>query len=89
VAFVLKSNELFESVRKEHENHVPVYLNRILYLEQQLQSKASTMTDEEKQKHYDEIIEMAKVALEKINQNELLKYFGEKYHEPAGDEVKK
>jgi hypothetical protein len=89
VAFILKSNDLFESVRKEHENYVPVYINRILYLEQQLQSKAATMSDEEKQKLYSEIIELAKVALEKINQNELLRYFGEKHHEPASDEIKK
>ena len=80
----IRSKDLFESVRNEYENHVPVYLNRINYLQQQA---ATIQNETEKNSVYDEIIELSKIAIDKIDQNDLLRYFGEKHHET--DENKK
>jgi len=69
---------VYESVREEYENHIPVYLNRITYLQQQL---GTAQNETDKNGFNDEIIDLCKVAIDKIDQNELLRYFGEKYHE--------
>ena len=65
---------------------MPIYLNRIQYLEQQLEAEKDR---EKKSVIYKEIIEMCRIGLEKINQSDLLRYFGEKSHDPSLDEKKK
>ncbi len=81
-----RSNEIFDSLKNEYEDHIPIYLNRIQYLA----SNSKTSNDQEKKcKNDDEIISLSRLALEKINQNDLLRYFGEKHHDPANDEHKK
>lgn len=75
-------------MRKDHEDHVPIYTNRIQYLEQQLSTLAPTETDK-KISVYDEIIATSRLGLDKINQNDLLKYLGEKQHDPSVEENKK
>ena len=77
---------MFDSLKSEHEDHVPIYLNRIQYLEQQLETEKDR---EKKSVIYKEIIEMCCIGLEKINQGDLLRYFGEKSHDPSLDEKKK
>lgn len=73
-------------MRKDFSDHIPVYINRIQYLEQQL----SNMTEvDRKLSIYDEIVGLSGLALGKINQNELLKFFGEKHHDPVNSENKK
>ena len=61
-------------------------MNRIQFLNQKL---ASCQNEIEKSNFYEEIIELSKVAIGKIDQNDLLRYIGEKYHDSASDEVKK
>jgi hypothetical protein len=72
---------------------MPVYLNRIQYLEQQINSSSSSdsSSTESKIALWEEIISVSKLAIEKIDQNELLKYLGEKSSEAStlSDEVKK
>jgi hypothetical protein len=85
VAHILKSNDIFESLKSEYDDFVPIYLNRIQYLEQQLLLNDS----EKKMQTHEQIIELCQLGLEKINQNDLLRYFGEKTHDPALDESKK
>lgn len=84
VAHVLKSNDIFDSLKHEYESHIPIYLNRIQYLTQSMQSDP-----EKKILQHDEIISLSKMAIEKINQNDLLRYYGEKNHDPATDDKKK
>ena len=60
-------------------------MNRITFLQQ----KVASAQDEAKQGYCDSIIELAKIAIGKINQDELLKYLGEKQHEGLSDEAKK
>lgn len=81
-----RSNDIFETLRRDYEDHVPIYINRIQYLEQQL---SSLKNDDDKKKSYEDIIGLSKLALEKINQNDLLKYLGEKTHDNLSDEGKK
>lgn len=45
------------------------------------QQLATVQNETDKNSSNDEIIDLCKVALDKIDQNELLRYFGEKYHE--------
>ncbi len=53
-----------------------------------MQQQVSTSQNEtEKNSIYDEIIELSKTAIDKIDQNDLLRYFGMKHHET--DENKK
>ena len=73
-------------MRDEHENHIPVYLNRIQYLQQKL---STTPNENEKSSLNEEIIELCKQAIGKIDQNDLLRYIGEKYHEAVTEETKK
>ncbi len=82
-----RSDELFEKLIVEYENHIPLYINRIKYLDQQI----STITNDSKLKmqHLILIIDLAKLALGKINQNELFCYFGVKKHETVNEELKK
>jgi hypothetical protein len=64
----------------EYPDFIPVYLNRIQYLEQQF----SSQKEENKVKarsYCEEILRLSKLAIEKININELLKYIGEKVHD--------
>jgi hypothetical protein len=75
-------------LRKDHEDHVPIYTNRIQYLEQQLSTLAPTETDK-RISVCDEIIATSRLGLDKINQNDLLKYLGEKQHDPSVEENKK
>jgi len=73
-------DELFEKLSYEYPDFIPVYLNRIQYLEQQF----SSQKEENKPKargYLEEIIRLSKLAIEKININELLKYIGEKIHD--------
>jgi hypothetical protein len=87
VAQILKLNEIFENLRKEYEDHIPIYVNRIQFLDQKL---SALQNDPEKKNAYlDEILNLSKFALEKINQNDLLRYYGEKNHDPASDDSKK
>ena len=83
-----RSSDVFESLRKEYPDHVPVYINRIQYLEQQL-AKESQQQAEKKHAIYEEIIGLSTLALGKINQADLLKYLGEKHHDPAQEDNKK
>lgn len=83
--FLHRSNDLFDTLIKDHPEHIPVYLNRIQYLENQLTSS----DNEKKLSIYEEIIGLSGLALNKINQTELLKYLGEKHHDPAQEEHKK
>ena len=82
--FIFRSNDVFNKLKSENEfqNYVPFYLNRIKYLEQQ-----ATDTANNKTVLYGEILELALKALEKINENDLLCYFGAK--KPENDDVKK
>ena len=82
-----RSNELYEKLLEEYENHIPLYINRVKYLDQQV----SSITDDVKLKtqHLTQMIEISKLALGKINQNELLCYFGVKKHDTVNEELKK
>ncbi len=73
----------------EYEDHVPIYINRIQYLEQQFSALPSHSESEKKSSICKQIIELSKIGLEKINQNDLLRYFGEKNHDPSLEENKK
>ena len=77
---------IFESVRSEHENHLPVYINRIQFLNQKL---STCQSENDKSTIHDEIIEVSKTAISKINQDDLLRFIGEKYHDSTSDETKK
>lgn len=81
-----RSNEIFETLKREYENHVQIYLNRIQYLEQQI---GSNTDDDRKLALYDDIISLCKTGIDKINQNDLLKFLGEKHHDPLVEENKK
>lgn len=83
--FINRSEQIFESVKNEHENHIPVYMNRIQFLTQ----KMSTCNSLEKSTIQDEIIDICKTAISKIDQTDLLRFIGEKYHDSVSDEVKK
>jgi len=77
---------MFESLKSEYADHVPIYLNRIQYLEQQLDKESDR---EKKSGIYKEIVDLCRIGLEKIDQSDLLRYFGEKSHDPSLDEKKK
>ena len=77
---------IFESLKSEYEDHVPIYINRIQYLEQLL---AESADKDKKCSLYKQIIELCKTGMEKINQNDLLRYFGEKTHDASLEESKK
>lgn len=79
---------MFETLKKEYEDHVPIYVNRAQYLEQQLANLAKT-DSEKRLKYLDEIIDVSRQGLNKINQNDVLKFFGEKQHDPQTEEKKK
>ncbi len=81
-----RSNQIFESIRDEYENYIPVYLNRVQYLQQKI---STTQNEIEKSNLNDEVIELCKQAIDKIDQNDLLRYVGEKHHESNTDENKK
>lgn len=68
---------------------MPIYINRIQYLDQQLNSTSSVIEVDRKLAIYDEIIALSGLALGKINQSELFKFFGEKHHDSSQDENKK
>ena len=87
VAQILKSNEIFETLRKDYEDHIPIYINRIQFLDQKLSGLQND--NEKKSSHLDEILSLSKLALDKINQNDLLRYYGEKHHDPSSDDKKK
>lgn len=75
-------------MRDEHENHIPIYINRIQFLE----LKVSNIPRKENNKKLallDEILALSRTALEKINQNDLLRYVGEKHHDALLDDAKK
>ena len=76
---------MFEPVRSEYENFIPVYLNRIVFLQQLINS---TQNEQEKLSIYDEIIDLSKTAIEKIDQNDLFRFFGQKNHDSAEDNKK-
>lgn len=57
-------------------------MNRIAFL-QQLASNTSNEMD--KFSIYDEIVELSKTALDKIDQNDLFRYFGQKHHDSSED----
>ena len=78
---------MYETLRKENEQHVPVYLNRIAYLQQQVAKPDATAA--KRRDLYEEIVNVSKLGLDKINCGELLRFFGEKQHDPATDEIKK
>ena len=61
-------------------------MNRITFLHQQI---ASTQNEMDKYNFYDEIIDLCKTAIDKIDQNDLFRYFGQKHHDPSTDENKK
>ena len=65
---------------------MPIYVNHIQFLEQQFAASTDVVKRHSLCK---QIIEMSKIGLEKINQNDLLRYFGEKNHDPALEESKK
>ena len=71
-------------MRNEYESHVPVYVNRITYLQQHV---LTIQNETDKNSVYDEIIELSKTAIDKIDQNDMLRYFGEKHRD--SDENKK
>jgi len=78
---------------------VPIYINRVKYLEQQLASNTTdnaaasgvdtTAESDKKCATHKQIIDVCRAGLAKIDQNDLLRYFGEKSHDPALDEKKK
>ena len=80
----MRSNLIFDSVKSEHENHIPVYMNRIQFLLQK-----TCQNDIEKSNVHEEIIDLSKTAIGKIDQNDLLRFIGEKYHDSTSDESKK
>lgn len=86
VSSVQKIDSIFESVRNEYPDHVPVYINRILYLEKQFSALKKEEIEKKKQNLNDRI-SLANTGIEKINQDNLLKYIGQKHHEL--DEEKK
>ena len=61
---------------------MPFYLNRIKFLEQQTNDASKNKIE-----LYSEILQLANTALEKINETDLLCYFGAK--KPENDDVKK
>ena len=85
-----RNNELYEKFlaeNNENKEHVPLYINRIKYLEQQV---SSTKDDVKlKIQYLTQIVELSKVALSKINQDELFIYFGIKKHEKANENLQK
>jgi tripeptidyl-peptidase-2 len=88
VPYVAKINEIYETLRHEYENHVPIYINRIQFLESQI-SAAGEADNEKKIALWDELLSTARIATEKINQDELLKFLGEKTNDSVTDEAKK
>ncbi|CAF0707859.1 unnamed protein product [Brachionus calyciflorus] len=87
VSYIQKVENLFETLRLEHENHIPIYINRIQYLEKKISNLAKNES-EKKLALFNEIIELSKTALSKINLDSLLKFLGEKHHD-SNDETKK
>lgn len=77
---------MFDKVKQSYENHIPVYLNRVTYLQQQL---SSNPTEDIAKAHQDEILELTKLAIGKVNQNDLFRFLGEKQHDPSTEELKK
>lgn len=78
----------------EFSSHVPVYVNRIQYLEHQISSLENDSTEsglEKKISLYEDIVNVSKTGIENINQDELLKHLGEKNNDPSvtTDEIKK
>lgn len=84
--FFIRSNEIFESVKNEYENHIPVYLNRIHFLQQKINSSQNEV---EKLSMNEEIIDLSRTSIDKIDQADLLKYNGEKCHDPISDDIEK
>lgn len=78
---------MFEKLINDHPDHIPVYINRIKYLENQL--SLNTDNANQKQDYLSQIIDLSKTALSKINQNDLFNFFGIKKHETANEELKK
>lgn len=81
-----RSNKIFESVKNEYENHIPIYVNRIQFLQQKI---ASSKNEVEKLGLHEEIIELSRLSIDKIDQTDLLRYIGEKCHDSISDEMKK
>ena len=86
--FFHRINEIYDTLRHNHENHVPIYVKRIEYLESQIASCGETET-EKKIGLWDELIGVTRTALAKINQDEVLKFLGEKNTDSVSDEAKK
>lgn len=86
VSYVQKIDTIFETIRKEYPDHIPVYLNRIQFLEKQIPTLNKEQS-EKKIQYLNEIIDLAKTALEMIDHDALLKFLGKKHHE--SDEEKK
>jgi hypothetical protein len=63
-------------------------MNRIQYLENQI-SSADETDIEKKIALWDELINTTRIAIDKINQDELLKFLGEKSNDSVSDEAKK
>ena len=78
---------MFEKLIVEYENHIPLYINRIKYLDQQISANSNDV--KLKTQHLVQIVDLAKLALGKINQNDLFCYFGVKKHDAINEELKK
>jgi hypothetical protein len=61
-------------------------MNRIQFL---LQKISTCQNEVDKSNVHDEIIHVSKTAISKIDQDDLLRFIGEKYHDSATDETKK
>lgn len=62
------SNTLYEDLKEDFPDHIPVYLARLQALD----------ADKERSKHLPEIIDVAQLVLSKIDKDQLLAYFGMK-----------
>jgi hypothetical protein len=76
---------LFEKFVGEYSEHIPLYLNRIKYLDQEIEKCDGLL----KKDYLEQIIKLSKMAINKINQNDLLCFFGAKKFENEDEEVKK
>jgi hypothetical protein len=85
--FFQRINEIYETLRQEYENHVPIYLKRVEYLESQIAACGETDV-EKKIGLWEEVFATMRTASTKINKDAVLKYLGEKNHD-LSDELKK
>ena len=78
---------MFETIKLEYEDHIPIYINFIQSLEKKISSLGKSEV-EKKLAFHNEIVEISKFALNKIDQDALLKFLGEKHHETTDDRKK-